>query len=345
MDRDIVVDADHHLRTGAVERRAELFKETPIETLRRWTLGTAWALRPRRITALPALAGMWLADLVQPRRTLPDPNEARDNPPGVCGFVHDLSVDTLVAAHRRGMFTFAHFGPLKWMSPPERCILDFADFHLSKRMRSRLRQQRYRVTFDRNFEEVIKACAGRRDGRWAVTWITPQIMRAYCDLHDAGYAHSFEVWNQQGEMVGGGYGVAVGGAFTIESQFTRETHTSKIGFAVLNWHLAKWGFVLSDNKAPTQNVLDVGFKTVSRAEFQARLAQAMQLPDRRGRWQVETDLATVANWQPQEDNRPSPVPEAAASGWTMKATVALLAAAAGSLGERLMHLEAYGALI
>ena len=95
---------------------------------------------------------------------------------------------------------------------------------------------------------MIKACAGRRDGRWHLTWITPQIMRAYCDLHDAGYAHSFEVWNNDGELVGGGYGVAVGGAFTIESQFTLESHTSKIGFAVLNWHLAKWGFLLNDNK-------------------------------------------------------------------------------------------------
>ena len=216
---------------------------------------------------------MWLADLVRPARTLPDPDDALGNPPGLCGFVHDLSVRTLVEAHRRGIFTFAHFGPLKWMAPPERCVLDFSDFHMSKRLRSRLRQNRFHVTFDRDFECVIKACAGRRDGKWHLTWITPQIMHAYCDLHDAGYAHSFEVWNNDGALVGGGYGVAVGGAFTIELQFTRESHTSKIGFAVLNWHLAKWGFVLNDNKGPTQNTLDMGFQVVPRAEFQARLAR------------------------------------------------------------------------
>ena len=146
------------------------------------------------------------------------------------------------------------------MAPPERCVLSFADFHMSKRLRSRLRQNRFHVTFDRDFEGVIKACAGRRDGKWHLTWITPQIMHAYCDLHDAGYAHSFEVWNNDGALVGGGYGVAVGGAFTIESQFTRESHTSKIGFAVLNWHLAKWGFLLNDNKGPTQNTLEMGFR-------------------------------------------------------------------------------------
>ena len=223
------------------------------------------------------------------------------NPPGLCGFVHDLSVGTLVEAHRRGLFTFAHFGPLKWMAPPERCVLDFADFHMSKRLRSRLRQNRFRVTFDRDFDGVIKACAGRRDGKWHLTWITPQIMRAYRDLHDAGYAHSFEVWNSDGALVGGGYGVAVGGAFTIESQFTRESHTSKIGFAMLNWHLAKWGFLLNDNKGPTQNTLEMGFEVVPRAEYQARLAEAMRLPDRRGKWEVETDLATVAQWNPSAD--------------------------------------------
>ena len=217
---------------GAVDARASaLFRETAAERLQRWILGTAWALRPCRVAGLPALGRMWLCRPgAQPARALPDPDDALGNPPGLCGFVHDLSVATLVEAHRRGIFTFAHFGPLKWMAPPERCVLNFSDFHMSKRLRSRLRQNRFHVTFDRDFEGVIKACAGRRDGKWHLTWITPQIMHAYCDLHDAGYAHSFEVWNSDGELVGGGYGVAVGGAFTIESQFTRESHTSKIGF-------------------------------------------------------------------------------------------------------------------
>ena len=286
-----------------------LFTESTVERLSRCILGTAWALRPCRIGGLPALGRMWLGELVRPKRALPRPEDALASPPGLCGFVHDLSVDTLTAAHRRGLFTFAHFGPLKWMAPPERCVLDFADFHMSKRLRSRLRQNRYHVTFDQDFDAVIKACAGRRDGKWHLTWITPTIMRAYCELHDAGYAHSFEVWNSDGALVGGGYGVAVGGAFTIESQFTRESHTSKIGFAVLNWHLAKWGFTLNDNKGATRNTLDMGFEVVSRDVFHARLLDAMRIPDRRGRWQVETDLPTVAQWQPSLDGRePAPKP-------------------------------------
>jgi leucyl/phenylalanyl-tRNA--protein transferase len=215
-------------------RRRKLFRETPAETLKRWTLGTAWALKPSRITGLPALGRLWLSDMVSPPQRLPDPDDALLQPAGLCGIVHDLSVPTLLAAHRRGLYPFAHIMPLKWWSPPQRCVLAFGDFHMSRRMRSRLRQARYRVTFDRDFEGVIKACAGRREGKWHVTWITPPIMHAYAALHDAGHAHSFEVWNCDGALVGGGYGVAVGGAFTVESQFTRESHTSKIGFAVLN---------------------------------------------------------------------------------------------------------------
>jgi len=327
------------------DRRAELFRETSLQTVQRWMLGTAWALKPSRISGLPALTRMWIAELTAPRSTLPHPGDALHNPPGLCGFVRDLSVDTLLEAHRRGLFTFAHFGPLKWMAPPERCVLDFSDFHMPKRLRSRLRQNRFQVTFDRDFEAVIKACAGRRAGRWHLTWITPRIMRAYSDLHDAGYAHSFEVWNSDGTLVGGGYGVAVGGAFTIESQFTHESHTSKIGFAVLNWHLAKWGFLLNDNKGPTRNTLEMGFETISRMEFQARLAEAMRVPDRRGKWEVETDLGTVAQWQPALDamtNRPARQPAS-----TIALPVgALLVPVVSALGsERLTFAETLCAML
>ena len=325
-------------------RRAALFRETATERLQRWILGTAWALRPCRASGLPALGRMWLSDMTRPARALPSPDDALGNPPGLCGFVHDLSVETLLEAHRRGLFTFAHFGPLKWMAPPERCVLEFSDFHMPKRLRSRLRQNRFRITFDRDFDGVIKACAGRRGGKWHLTWITPQIMHAYRDLHDAGYAHSFEVWNADGVLVGGGYGVAVGGAFTIESQFTRESNTSKIGFAVLNWHLAKWGFLINDNKGPTQNTLEMGFEVVPRAEYQERLAQAMTLPDRRGKWEVEADLVTVAQWNPSTDDTRAP-PLQPAIGH-LAPVGALLAPVIGAIGgERLAFAEAFCAML
>jgi leucyl/phenylalanyl-tRNA---protein transferase len=283
-------------------RRNALFRETPLETIERWMLGTAWPLKRTRIAGLPALARLWLADLMAPQRDLPDP-ESTLNAAGLCGMVYDLSVPTLVEAYKRGLFTFAHFGPLKWVSPPERCVLSFGEIHISKTVRRALRQARYRVTFDRDFEHVIKACAGRRDGKWHVTWITPRIMRAYAELYDAGYVHSFEVWNEAGALVGGGYGVAIGRAFFTESQFSLERDTSKLGFTVLNWHLAQWGFALNDGKWPTPTILDMGFRTIPRAAFLRHLQAATAAGGKSGRWKTEADLATVAAWQPEANAR------------------------------------------
>src|SRR5215467_1027930 len=201
--------------------------------------------------------------------------------------LHDALPISLVAAYEQGLFTFAHVGPLKWVSPAERCVLFFNEIHIAKKLRRQMRQGRYTVTFDRDFEDVIKACAGRRDGKWHVTWITPRIMRAYADLFDAGFVHSFEVWNEAGALVGGGYGVALGRVFFTESQFSREPNTSKIGFTVLNWHLAKWGFRLNDGKWPTPTILDMGFRPIRRRQFLTELAKATRGPGNPSRWNVE----------------------------------------------------------
>lgn len=283
--------------TGAARRNA-LFRESFFETVERWVLGTAWALMPARITGVPALARLCFDELLAPDYALPDPERALANPPGLAGIAHDLSVPTLLGAFRRGLYPLAHVGPIKWWSPPERSLLFFEELHIAKRLRRQMRQARYTVTFDRDFEGVIKACAGARAGRWHVTWITPKIMRAFAQLFDAGYAHSFEVWNEKGELAGGGYGVAIGGAFITESQFSHEPNTSKIGFTVLNWHLAKWGFAFNDGKLMTPTCKDMGFREVPRSDFLHRLDQAERRPERIGRWQVEADLATIADWQP-----------------------------------------------
>jgi len=212
--------------------------------------------------------------------------------------VHDLSVATLVAAYERGLFTFAHLGPLKWVSPAERCVLFFDAMHIAKKLRRQMRQGRYSVTFDQDFEGVIKACADRRHGKWHVTWITPRIMRAYAEMFDAGFVHSFEVWDEAGALVGGGYGVALGRVFFTESQFSREPNTSKIGFTVLNWHLARWGYRLNDGKWPTPTILDMGFRLVRRRGFLAELAKATNEAGKNGPWNMDSDVETIAAWEP-----------------------------------------------
>ena len=136
-------------------RRAALLRETPAETLERFVLGTAWALQPKRIGGLSALGRLWLTEQFAPPQALPDPNHPL-NAGGLCGLVKVPSASTVVQGYKSGLFTFAHYWPLKWVSLPERCILLFDDFHIATNVRRFLRQRRYTVTFDRD----------RRDGRY-----------------------------------------------------------------------------------------------------------------------------------------------------------------------------------
>lgn len=283
----------------AADRRAALFRESLADVAERWVLAAAWGLSPKRIGGLPNLARLCFHELLAPDYALPDPERALDNPPGLAGIVHDLTLPTLLAAYRRGLYPLAHAAPLKWWSPPQRSVLLFKNFHMSNNLRRLMRQRRYTVTFDRDFDAVIAACAGRREGRWHLTWITPRIMRAYAQAFDAGHAHSFEVWNEAGELVAGGYGVAVGASFTFESQFTHETNASRIGAAVLTWHLAKWGYRYNDGKLIGPLWENMGFHDMPRREYLALLSEAVRVAGKNGRWQVETDLGTVSRWQPE----------------------------------------------
>ncbi len=280
-------------------RRAEQFRESAAERAERLLLGLAWALMPNRIAGLPGVARLCFDELLAPDYALPDPERALANPPGLAGIVHDFTLPTLLAAYRCGLYPWAHIAPLKWWSPPRRSVLSFNDFHLSGNLRRLMRQNRYTVTFDRDFEGVIAGCAGRRPGRWHLTWITPRIMRAYAEAFDAGHVHTYEVWNEAGELVAGGYGVATGAAFSGESQFAREPNSSKVGLAVLNWHLAQWGFRFFDGKLTGPLWQSMGFREIPRREFLAQLAEAVRMPGKSGGWQIETDVATVSQWRPQ----------------------------------------------
>ena len=167
--------------TGHAARRAALFRESLPAMAERWTLGLAWALAPGRISGLPNLIRMCFEEALAPDYALPDPERALASPPGLAGIVHELSLPILLAAYRRGLYPLAHIAPLKWWSPPQRSVLHFRNFHISNNLARLMRQDRYSVTFDRDFDGVIAACAGRREGRWHLTWITPRIMRVYAE--------------------------------------------------------------------------------------------------------------------------------------------------------------------
>jgi leucyl/phenylalanyl-tRNA--protein transferase len=283
-------------QSGTSIRRQQMFRESLSDKCERVALGTAWSLHPKRIEKLLPLARIWIKAIFEPDFELPDV-AAKPQSGEIVGIADDLSVPTLLKAYARGLFPFSHVGTPKWVSPRERCVLFFNEFHMSKRLKRLMRQGRYTVTFDQDFEGVIKACAGKREGRFHLTWITPRIMHAYARLFDAGYAHSFEVWNEDGELVGGGYGVALGKIFFTESQFSREPNTSKLGFSVLNWHLARWGYVLNDGKWETPTILDMGFRSIPRSEFLQILSADAGQGGKSGRWSVEASPDAVAAWQ------------------------------------------------
>jgi leucyl/phenylalanyl-tRNA--protein transferase len=278
-------------------RRRSLFRETPLARGERIFFGLVWALHPKHFARLFDVGRAWMRRLLGMQVALYD--LVRQPQAGeILGIADELSVPVLVMAYVAGLFPHSHVGTPKWLSPTQRCVLFFNNLHISKRLRRLMRQGRYTVTFDRDFEGVIKACAGRREGQHHITWITPRIMHAYAELFDAGHAHSFEVWNEEGKLVGGGYGVAVGRIFTTESQFSQEPNTSKLGFTVLNWHLAKWGYLLNDGKGATPTILDMGFRLIPRAEFLALLEQNAAEGGKPGRWSVEAAPEVVADWQP-----------------------------------------------
>jgi leucyl/phenylalanyl-tRNA--protein transferase len=280
---------------SAAARRRRLFRETPKEKLLRWTMGTAYACHPKRIADLPFLLWDMAADVSRGGTKVPSDATTRPRPDTFAGVCRDITPERIIAAARRGFFPWCHVGPLKWWTRRERMVLHLGEYHVAKRLRRDMRKTDYRVTFDQAFDEVIKACAEPRKGRpLGLTWITPKIMRLYAALHDLGFAHSFEVWSADGNLIGGGYGIAIGRVFYTESQFSRASNTSKMGFTSLNYHLAKWGYVLNDGKDFTPTIDAMGFRAIPRAEFEAILAEHGTSGGRSGAWVVEADLATIA---------------------------------------------------
>lgn len=272
-------------------------EESAAERLRRIVLGIAWALKPPRTLGVPAvlytLARHYLGLGLKPGE-LPDPERALRCPDGLAGVCTDLGVEMLLAAYARGLFPFGHVGPMKWWAPSARMVLVPSEMHIEKTLRRKLRQRRFRVTFDEDFLGVVRGCAAPRSGRPHLTWLRPDVMRAHLALFAAGHAHSVEVWEADGRLAGGVYGVAVGRVFFTESQFARMRDASKVGFAVLNRHLQTWGFVLNDGKYETAHLRQLGFRLMPRRDFNAALADACAGPGRPGRWQVDAALYPVA---------------------------------------------------
>lgn len=196
----------------------------------------------------------------------------------------DLSVPRLLLAYQHGIFPWYSPGePILWWSPDPRLVLFPAEFHLAKRLARTIRQQVFSITFDTAFAQVIRACGQTRRKEGQGTWLDEDMIRAYCALHDQGYAHSVEC-RQNGELVGGLYGVALGGAFFGESMFSLVPDSSKVALAGLVERLKDWEFELIDCQVGTGHLQRLGAREISGEEFSSRLAQAVAGPSRQGKW-------------------------------------------------------------
>jgi leucyl/phenylalanyl-tRNA--protein transferase len=211
----------------------------------------------------------------------PDPELAED---GLLAIGGDLSVERLLAAYRSGIFPwFGEGDPLLWWSPPERALLRPGHLHLPARTRRRLRQHPFEIRFDTAFEAVIGFCSRVPRPGQDGTWITPEMRDAYAALHRAGHAHSVEAW-RNGELLGGLYGVSLGGAFFGESMFSLEAEASRAALAALDERLTARGFTLLDGQLPHEGLARYGFQIVPRALFLAELAEALQGEGWKGSW-------------------------------------------------------------
>ncbi len=216
----------------------------------------------------------------------PPPELARDD--GLLAVGGDLSPERLLLAYSQGIFPWYSEGePILWWSPTPRLILPPTEFHCSKRLARQIRQGIYRTSFDTAFREVISNCAGisRQDNG---TWIITAMIEAYCQLHELGYAHSVECW-QDDQLVGGLYGISLGGTFFGESMFSQEPNSSKIAFATLCRKLSGWDFDLIDCQMKTEHLLRLGAKEIDGLDFNSRLAASLTKATRRGNWQEPTD--------------------------------------------------------
>ena len=210
------------------------------------------------------------------------------SPEGLLAAGGDLRPERLLEAYRHGIFPwYSDNQPILWWSPDPRTVLFPDKLHISRSLKRSLRPGLFSVTLDTCFRDVMQHCAGPRpqypDGG---TWITAEMFEAYTRLHKQGYAHSVETW-KDGHLVGGLYGVALGGAFFAESMFTCVPDASKVALVSLVRQLQTWGFRLMDCQQSSPHILALGAESIPRHEFLDHLAVALALPERHGRWQFD----------------------------------------------------------
>jgi leucyl/phenylalanyl-tRNA--protein transferase len=211
------------------------------------------------------------------------------SPEGLLAVGGDLSPARLLLAYRSGIFPwYSDDEPILWWSPDPRLVLYPSEFHASQSLLKTIRRGEFAVSLDRAFEQVIRECGRVRRDTGEGTWIVPEMIDAYCGLHDAGFAHSVEAW--QGDRLAGGlYGVSIGRCFFGESMFARASNASKVALAALVAYLKAEHFGLIDCQVTTGHLQRMGAREIPRSLYLEQLQQYLQLPARTGIWIMLAD--------------------------------------------------------
>ena len=203
---------------------------------------------------------------------------------GLLALGGDLRPDRLLLAYSEGIFPwYAENLPILWHSPDPRMIMTTEDLIIQRSLAKAIKKQPYRLTMDTAFKEVLEGCAKTPRPNQAGTWLIPEMMTAYRELHDMGYAHSIEAWRGD-ELVGGLYGVSLGGAFFGESMFAHAPDASKIAFAATVRQLHAWNIRLIDCQVHTDHLARFGAYEVPRAQYLELLTAALDEHSKRGTW-------------------------------------------------------------
>lgn len=216
----------------------------------------------------------------------PPTSEALEYPNGLLAVGGDLSAARLIDAYRHGIFPwYEEPQPVLWWTPDPRSVLFPDKLHISRSLRRTLRRNTFRLSVDRAFERVMRMCAQLR-GDGLGTWIGDEMLAAYCDLHHIGYAHSIEVWNADGALVGGLYAVALGRAMFGESMFSEEDDASKVALVALVNIARRGQFELIDCQVESEHLNSLGASSISRLDFEQWLVHTTGNAHDPGVWQL-----------------------------------------------------------
>ena len=195
----------------------------------------------------------------------------------IVGFGGDLSIENLRNAYARGIFPWHIEGlPLPWFCPEYRAILEFSELHIPRTLRKEWRKANFTFTIDKSFRQVVENCAKSNRNGESGTWITEDFIRSYCKFNEIGNAHSVEVWDSSGNLVGGLYGVDAGGVFCGESMFFLRPNASKLALLFLVEHLKTRGATWLDTQVMTPHFEVFGAKEIARAEFLDKLEETQR---------------------------------------------------------------------